>query len=61
MKQQKLLMCLHLTQDQQVLHIMVFWLTSRDDINLKNLHVYIIYDSAITASLNIYMSDCPGW
>ena len=35
--------------------------TSRDDINLKNLNVHIIYDNAMKAPLNIYMSDCFGW
>ena len=54
-------MLVRLTHDQIWLHMCIFWLTSRDDINLKNLHVYIIYDNAMKASLNIYMSDCLGW
>ena len=38
----------------------VFLLTTRDDINLKNLHVYGLC-KAVAAVLNIYTSTCLGW
>ena len=41
-------------------HAIGFLLTTRDDINLKNLHVYGLC-KAVAAVLNIYTSTCLGW